>query len=72
MNPSNYGYEDYTLTQVEKELLKVIREYRRLITVERTAKRRQPEKQIQIETQVSQLFVKRKTLELMIKSMKGE
>ena len=72
MNPSNYGYEDYTLTQVEKELKKVSRDYIKLCTAERSAKRRQPEKQIQIETQVSQLFVKRKTLELMLKSMKGE
>lgn len=71
MNPSNYGYEDLTIAQIKRELIKVTREYNRLTRLERTAKRRQPEKQIHIETTATSLFVKRKTLELMLKS-KGD
>lgn len=62
MNPKNYDFYNYSLTELKKELLKSEIEYNKLRRKEKTARRQQPLKQIQLEFEVSRQFVRLKTL----------
>ena len=62
MNPKNYDFFNYSLTELKKELLKSEIEFNELRRKEKTARRKQPLKQIQLEFEVSRQFVRLKTL----------
>ena len=62
MNPKNYDFYNYSLPELKKELLKSEIEFNELRRKETTARRKQPLKQIQLESEVSRQFVRLKTL----------
>lgn len=62
MNPKNYEFYNYSLSELKKELLKSEIEFNKLRKKETTARRKQPLKQIQLEFEVSRQFVRLKTL----------
>lgn len=62
MNPKNYDFYNYSLSELKKELLKSEIEFNELRKKEKTARRKQPLQQIQLEYEVSRQFVRLKTL----------
>lgn len=68
MNPANYGYEKLTTAPaIRNELNKVRKEYRRL---DRKSKNtRLLDERVQVERQATSYFVRKKTLENMLKAL---
>lgn len=68
MNPANYGYEKLTTASaIRNELNKVRKEYRRL---DRKSKNtRLLDERVQVERQATSYFVRKKTLENMLKAL---
>lgn len=68
MNPANYGYEELTTkSAIENELNKVRKEYHRL---DRKSKNtRLLDERVQVERQATSYFVRKKTLENMLKAL---
>ena len=62
MNPKNYDFYNYSLSELKKELLNSEIEFNKLRKKETTARRKHPLKQIQLEFEVSRQFVRLKTL----------
>ena len=68
MNPANYGYEKLTTAPaIRNELNKVRKEYKRL---DRKSKNtRLLDERVQVERQATSYFVRKKTLENMLKAL---
>lgn len=62
MNPKNYEFYGKPVATLKKELHKSEIEFNKLRRKEKTAYRKQPLKQIQLEFEVSRQFVRLKTL----------
>lgn len=70
MNPHNYGYESLSEQELKKELKRTTKEYKRLNNL--TKNTRLLDERVHVERQATSYFVRMKTLQLMIKSLKQE
>lgn len=70
MNPCNYGYESLTDQELIKELKRTTKEYKRLNSLSKNT--RLLDERVHVERQASSYFVRMKTLQLMVKSLKQE
>lgn len=70
MNPHNYGYESLSEQELKKELKRTTKEYKRLNNL--TKNTRLLDERVHVERQASSYFVRMKTLQLMVKSLKQE
>ena len=70
MNPHNYGYESLNEQELRKELKRTTKEYKRLNNL--TKNTRLLDERVHVERQATSYFVRMKTLQLMIKSLKQE
>lgn len=68
MNPANYGYDELTTKPaIKNELEKVRKEYKRLDRKSKTT--RLLDERVQVERQATSYFVRKKTLENMLKAL---